>query len=216
MFLSALTSCRIRCPDTFCWQIWTFPDPFQLCSCANSVSSKSSDNYLEFGSLEKSVDDLAASLCNKNTPSPSTGNKNLNEPNDSDKTLPTSGSFSLINFPKLIEDDTGGRERDIEFGGESEFEIGDCLPPSTSAAPSIPKSQGNSLSDLGTRHVNYLVAAGEKVEILSSQAAVTVDGLISAPPKPNVRAANKLSKTLSDIYHSPDNNLFNLAHIYIS
>ena len=37
------------------------------------------------------------------------------------------------------------------------------------------------------------MAAGEKVEILSS-----LDVLISAPPKPNARAANKLSKILSD------------------
>ena len=42
------------------------------------------------------------------------------------------------------------------------------------------------------------MAAGEKVEILSSQASVIVDVLISAPPKPNARAANKLSKILSD------------------
>lgn len=36
------------------------------------------------------------------------------------------------------------------------------------------------------------------MEVLSSQAAVVVDVLISAPPKPIVRAENKLNKTLSD------------------
>ena len=110
------------------------------------------------------------------------------------KSFPFSASFTLINFPKLLEEDIGGDEREEENAEGPEFEVSTTTPapPSTPAAPET--VVGNPLSELSPRQINCLVAAGEKVEILSSQAAVVVDVLISAPPKPNARAANKLSK----------------------
>ena len=117
---------------------------------------------------------------------------------DSVESFPYSASFTLVNFPRLLEDDIGDNEREEENAKGPEFEVSTTTPnpPTTSSTPEA--VVGNPLSDLTPRQTNYLVAAGEKVEILSSQDAVVVDVLISAPPKPNARAANKLSKILSD------------------
>ena len=114
----------------------------------------------------------------------------------SSKSFPSSASFTLVNFPKLLEDDIGSNEGEDGNAEGPEFEVSSNTPIPSSTSTTSESAVGNPPSELSSRQINYLVAAGEKVEILSSQAAVLVDVLISAPPKPNARAANKLSKIL--------------------
>ena len=125
-------------------------------------------------------------------------NENFEDFDAPSKSFPSSASFTLVNFPKLLEDYIGENERDVESAKGPEFKVSSTTPASSTTSSTPKPVAGNPLSELSSHQVNYLVAAGEKVEILSSQAAVIVDVLISAPPKPNFRAANKLSKILSD------------------
>ena len=145
------------------------------------------DNSANTGS-----DSLIPLAPDSNSPALSDNSETQNE--DSLESFSHSASFTLVNFPRLLEDDVGDSEREGEDPEGPEFEVSTTTPspPTTSAAPE--PVAGNPLSELAPRQINYLVAAGEEVEILSSQDAVIVDILISAPPKPNARAANKLSK----------------------
>ena len=122
------------------------------------------------------------------------------------KLFPSSASFTLVNFPKLLEDDIGENKRDDDTAEGPEFEVSSTTPTPTSTSTTPKPAAGNPLSELSSCQINYLVAPGEKVKILSNQAAVIVDVLISALPKPNARAANKLSKILSDSRNQPEFN----------
>ena len=44
------------------------------------------------------------------------------------KLLPSSASFTLVNFPKLLEDDIGEKERDDESAEGPEFEVSSTTP----------------------------------------------------------------------------------------
>ena len=94
---------------------------------------------------------------------------------DSAESFPYSASFTLVNFPRLLEDDLGDNESEEENAEGPEFEVSTTTPnpPTTSSTPE--SVAGNPLLELAPRQINYLVAAGGKVEILSSQDAVVVD-----------------------------------------